>query len=62
MAEIKFKVTLETIIKSDTNFYNTNSKMEMAEIEKKNLENDPLYLMELINLNGDIFKIIVKPI
>jgi len=62
MAEIKFKVTLETIIKSNTDWYDTNSKMKMAEIEEKDFKNNPGRYFEIINSNKDAFSIIVEPI
>ncbi|GAG08152.1 unnamed protein product [marine sediment metagenome] len=58
MAEIKFKVTLEAIIKSNTDWYDVNSKMEMAEIEEENFKNEPELFLEL----AKNFKVIVEPI
>ncbi|GAG18967.1 unnamed protein product [marine sediment metagenome] len=73
MAEIKFKVILEAIIKSNTDWYHTNldnltvshltgwdtvSKMEMAKIEEENFKNEPELFLEL----AKNFKVIVEPI
>jgi len=62
MAKIKFKAIIEFPLTVDAEWYNTNDIIKIAEIERRNIKNEPEFIFGLIDNWDKDFIVKVIPI